>query len=74
MRCNQIPIYECLTSCPETQCYARDLRIAVQNTDRENLVELALEDYWRSAYETAVDDTLYQVYDGELEGLEKLNG
>ena len=71
MNCNQIPLYECLTSCSEIQCHVRDLRYEFQNTDKAELLELALEDHWRSAYETAVDDTLYQVYEGELDGLEE---
>ncbi len=57
--CNQTSVQECLTECPEVTCYVRDLRIAVKETDLEDLIELALEDHWHEAYDTGVKETLF---------------
>ena len=57
--CNQTSVQECLTECPELTCYVRDLRIAVKETDLEDLIELALEDHWHKAYDTGVKETLF---------------
>jgi hypothetical protein len=55
--CNEIPIHVCLTDCLESACHVRDLRLSVQNTDIENMVELALEEHWQTAYEAGINDS-----------------
>ena len=64
VNCNQIPVEECLTECPDTYCTVRDLRFAVRNTDYVDLVEQALDDHWMTAYDHGVADTLDDIKDG----------
>ena len=37
--CNQTSVEDCLTECPELACSVRDLRLAVQETDIEDVAE-----------------------------------
>jgi len=59
--CNQISVEDCLTECPELACSVRDLRLAVQETDIEDVVELALEEHWHTAYDEGVTNTLKEL-------------
>ena len=66
--CNQVPVHQCITECPEETCSVRDLRKAVigkklwdhnSSTYIEELVEMALAEHWQEAINTAEHQTLF---------------
>ena len=56
--CNITSVDECLSDCPELACHVRDLRSAVVDTELVDLVELALEEHWHTAYDVGSQATI----------------
>jgi hypothetical protein len=56
--CNITSVDECLGDCPAPACHVRDLRSAVVDTELVDLVELALEEHWHTAYDVGSQATI----------------